>query len=489
MNILTKNIRIAGLLMLLAFIAPSCDDFLEEKPKDRIAVTNSYTTEQDAFSAVNAVYAHLNSQSFDTFGGVYHSSFWVAIGLASDEMANNQAGQASLDQLSSFTYGPDNATLYDVWKQHYKAITLANIAIARIPPIEMDETLKARLLNEAKFLRGLLYFDLVRMFGRIPLVLNEIESITPETAEVDDIYAQIITDLTDAENLPVEQVDGRGRATKGAAKALLAKVYLTRKDYQNCAIKTQEVIDLGVYDLWEDFADIYKIANRGIKEAIFSVGFGDAGGKITFWEVSQFHVRLLPAALVNAGVTTNTLGWQIPTTDLALAYDANDERGPVSVFNSFNETVGGTTYNVPFDKYYFRKYWDVTVPGEFQAKESNQDFPLLRYADVLLMRAEALNELDQSPEAHDYLNMVRNRAGLDDLSGLSKADFLDAVLKERKLEFAAEGHRWFDLVRTGKLETVVPLAKNGVTPQSRHYLFPVPQRERDLNQNLPQNDY
>lgn len=489
MNILTKNIRIAGLLMLLAFIAPSCDDFLEEKPKDRIAVTNSYTTEQDAYSAVNAVYAHLNSQSFDTFGGVYHSSFWVAIGLASDEMANNQAGQASLDQLSTFTYGPDNATIYDVWKQHYKAITLANIAIARIPLIEMDEALKARLLNEAKFLRGLLYFDLVRMFGRIPLLLNEIESITPEIAEVDDIYAQIITDLTDAENLPVEQVDGRGRATKGAAKALLAKVYLTRKDYQNCAIKTQEVIDLGVYDLWDDFADIYKIANRGINEAIFSVGFGDAGGKITFWEVSQFHVRLLPAALVNAGVTTNTLGWQIPTTDLATSYGPDDERGPASVFNSFNETVAGTAYNVPFDKYYFRKYWDVTVPGEFQAKESNQDFPLIRYADVLLMRAEALNELDQSPEAHDYLNMVRNRAGLDDLSDLSKADFLDAVLNERRWEFAAEGHRWFDLVRTGKLETLVPLAKDGVTPQSRNYLFPIPQRERDLNQNLSQNDY
>src|SRR5690606_3546338 len=169
--------------------------------KDRIAVTNSYTTEQDAFSAVNAVYAHLNCQSFDTFGGVYHSSFWVAIGLASDEMSNNQAGQAPLDQLSTFTYGPDNTTIYDVWKQHYKAITLSNIAIARIPAIEMDETLKARLLNEAKFLRGLLYFDLVRMFGRIPLLINEIESTTPEISEVDAIYAQIISDLTDAENL------------------------------------------------------------------------------------------------------------------------------------------------------------------------------------------------------------------------------------------------------------------------------------------------
>src|SRR3989337_2727967 len=134
-------------------MASSCEDFLEENPKDRIAVSNSYTTEQDALSAVNAVYAHLNSQSFDTFGGVYHSSFWVAIGLASDEMLNNQAGQSSLDQLYTFTHGPDNGTIYDVWKQHYKAISLANIAIARIPSIVMDENLKSRLVNEAKFLR------------------------------------------------------------------------------------------------------------------------------------------------------------------------------------------------------------------------------------------------------------------------------------------------------------------------------------------------
>jgi hypothetical protein len=404
-------------------------------------------------------------------------------------MLNNQAGQTPLDQLSTFAYGPDNATVYDVWKQHYKAITLANIAIERIPPIVMDETLKARLLNEAKFLRALLYFDLVRMFGKIPLLLHEVESRTPEAAEVADIYAQIITDLTDAENLPAEQADGRGRATKGAAKALLAKVYLTLKDYDKVIVKTQEVMDLGLYDLWDDYADIYKIQNRGLQEAIFSIGFGDAGGSITFWEVSQFHVRLLPAALVNANITTNTLGWQVPTPALAAAFEPGDERAPVTVFNSFNETVDGTPYNVTFDKYYFRKYWDVTVPGEFKAKESNQDFPLLRYSDVLLMHAEALNELGQTPNAYTYINEVRNRADLGDLSGLTSEQFKDAVLKERRLEFAAEGHRWFDLARTGKLESLVPMAKLGVAPEARHYLFPIPQRERDVNANLPQNDY
>ncbi len=484
-----RNITTASLLLLPALFLSSCDDFLKEDPKDRIATSNFYKTEQDAISAVNAIYGHLNSQSYDTYGGVYHSTFWVTMGLASDEMLNNQAGQVALDQLSSFTYGPDNQAIYDVWKQHYKAITLSNIAIERIPPIQMDETLKARLINEAKFLRGLLYFDMVRMFGRIPLLTHEIEPLTPEAAEVDDIYAQIITDLEAAENLPAGQADGRARATQGAAKALLAKVYLTRKEYDLALAKTQEVIDMGLYELWDNFADIYKIQNRGLGEAIFSVSFGDAGGKITFWEVSQFHVRLLPTALMNAGITTNTLGWQVPTPDLAAAYEAGDERAAATVFNAFNETVNGTAYNVTFDKYYFRKYWDVTVPGEFEAKQSNQDYPLLRYADVLLMHAEALNELGQTDEALGYLNMVRERAGLDDLSGLSKEQFIDALLNERRLEFPAEGHRWFDLVRFGKLESAVPLAKPGIVPDARHNLFPIPQRERELNGNLPQNDY
>jgi starch-binding outer membrane protein, SusD/RagB family len=489
MKIFFKNIRTTGLLIAIVFFVPSCKDFLEENPKDRIASSNYYQNEQEALSAVNAIYGHLNSQSYDTYGGVYHSTFWVTMGLAADEMLNNQAAQPALDQLSTFTYGPDNAAIYDVWKQHYKGIWLANIAIERIPGASMDETLKARLINEAKFLRGLLYFDLVRMFGKIPLLLKEIESLTPEPAEVEDIYTQIMSDLTDAENLPIEQTDGRGRATAGAAKALLAKVYLTLKDHAKAIEKTQQVIDLGIYSLWDDFRDIYKIQNRGLNEAIFSVGFGDAGGKITFWEVSQFHVRLLPAALTNAGITSNTLGWQVPTTALATAYETGDERGPVTVFNSFNETVAGTTYSVAFDKYYFRKYWDVTVPGEFQAKESNQDYPLLRYADVLLMHAEGLNEAGQTSAAHDFLNMVRNRAGLDDLTGLNKEQFRDAILLERRLEFAAEGHRWFDLVRMGKLEGIVPLSKPGVTPQTRHYLFPIPLREIEINTNLSQNDY
>lgn len=482
MKSLNKSLIIffSGLLLGLT----SCEDFLEESPQDRTTVTNFYTTEEAANSAVNAIYAHLNSQGGDSFGGVYHGGVWVAPGLASDELVNLQAGSPDQDQIATFTVTPENGMLYEIWKQHYKAISLANIAIARIPGIDMNVTRRENLINEARFLRGLLYFNMVRLFGEVPLLLDEVVPVAPEKSSVDQIYAQIITDLVSAESLPAEQPLGRGKATSGAAKAILAKVYLTLGRYKDCIDKSEEVIDSGLYELWDDFADIYKIANRGQKEAIFSVGFGTNNGSIIFWEVSQMHVRLLPQELQSAGITTNTLGWTGPTTDLVNAYEAGDERRDVTVFNRFNETVAGTAYNVPFNRYYFRKYWDVTVPSEFKATSAENDFPVIRYADVLLMYAEALNEEGRTGEAMDAVNEVRDRAGLGDLVGLNQADLRDAILEERRLELAAEGHRWFDLVRTNRLEEIVEAAKPGVDVTQEHYLFPIPQRERDLNPNL-----
>lgn len=484
-----KN-KLSNIISLVAFLMmlTSCDDFLEENPKDRTVVDNFYTTEENANSAVNAIYAHLNSQSGDTFGGVYFGGLWVAPGLASDEMINMQQGSLDQDQLATFTSTPDNAMLYEIWKQHYKAISLANIAISRIPDIEMNEDRKKILINESKFLRGLLYFNLVRIFGEIPLLITEVVSTTPSVSTKGKIYEQIIEDLIAAEDLPKEQALGRGRATSGAAKAILAKVYLTLGEYDSCIIKCEEVTAMGLYQLWDDFADNFKLENRGKGEAIFSVGFGTNGGSIIFWEVGQMHVRLLPPELNSEGITTNTLGWTAPSEALVASYSVDDERRDVTVFDRFNETVDGVAYDVPFSRYYFRKYWDVSVASEFEASTCEVDFPVIRYADILLMYAEALNEKDRLAEAHDAINLVRERAELDGLDGLDKEAFKEAVLEERKLELACEGHRWFDLVRTGKLEAVVSAAKPNVTPLPKHYVFPIPQRERDLNSNLPQND-
>jgi len=491
MHFKLKYTKALAALFLLAFVLPSCKKFLEEKPKNLVSVANFYKTQEDAIAAVNAIYGYLNSTSTGSTAGVYHSTFWVIEGLASDEMLNNQFGVPDLDQIATFTESPENNALLETWQMHYKTITIANIAIERIPSIDMDPTLRTRLVNEAKFLRGLMYFDLVRMFGEVPLLTKEVEDLKPSRAPVEDVYAQIISDLGAAEALPADYPagNGKGRATSGAAKSILAKVYLTRKEYDKAAAKALEVINSNRYSLWEDYADVFKLSSRNGKEAIFSVGFGDGGGAISFWEVGQFNVRLLPPQLSEEGVE-NAQGWQIPTMNLYDSYDASDRRRAVTFVTEVHNKNGTTTQIRP----YIQKYWD--RQAEPKANGSFNDYPVIRYADVLLIYAEASNELGNSAVAHEYINKVRKRARFDgttyqnvlpDYAGLSKEQFRAAVLKERRLEFVAEGQRWFDLVRTGTLETLVPIAKPGVVPQQKHYLFPIPQRERDLNENLTQN--
>jgi hypothetical protein len=337
-----------------------------------------------------------------------------------------------------------------------------------------------------------MYFNLVRLFGDVPLVTKEVEDLKPARAPAAAVYDLIISDLSAAEGLPLDYAagSGKGRATSGAAKSLLAKVYLTRKEYDKAAAKALEVINSNQYQLWEDYANVFKLSSRNGKEAIFSVGFGDGGGAISFWEVGQFNVRLLPRELTEEGVE-NSQGWQIPTMHLYNSYDADDRRRSVTFVTEVRNRNGSTTQIRP----YIQKYWDRVA--EPKANGSFNDFPVIRYADVLLMYAEALNELGNSATAHEYINKVRRRARfngttylnvLPDYVGLSKEQFKTAVLDERRKEFVAEGHRWFDLARTGTLQTLVPLAKPGVVPQAKHYVMPLPQRERDLNENLDQNE-
>ena len=485
-------IKFLPLIILALASFSSCKKFLEEAPKSNVTVANFYKTEGDAISAVNSIYAYLNSISTGSTAGVYHSALWVTAGLASDEMLNNQLGAPQFDQLATFTHAPQNIALLEIWAMHYKTITIANIAINRIPSISMSEPLKARLIGEAKFLRALMYFNLVRMYGGIPLVLEENAALTPPPATVDAIYTQIILDLTDAAtNLPLSYAagNGRGRATQGAANAILAKVYLTTEDWANATASAKKVIDSNQYQLWEDFGDVFKLSSRNGKEAIFSVGFGDAGGAIIFWEAGQFLVRLLPAKLSEEGVI-NAQGWQIPTQNLYDAYNPDDRRRAVTFITEINGSAGSSTIRP-----YIQKYWDRVA--EPTGNESSNDFPVIRYSDILLIYAEANNELGISNLAHEYINLVRKRARFDgtnyvnavpDYIGLGKEPMREAILKERRMEFVAEGQRWFDLARTKTLEVKVPLAKPGVTPTAKHYKFPIPQNELDLNPNLVQND-
>ncbi len=493
---MSNSLTFKGIILsiVLTLIMGSCNDILEEDPQDQVFATNFFQNENDAIGAVNAIYAALNSTSIGpTFGGVYHSTHWVIQGLASDEMNNRQAGTPQNDQLETFQFNASNSTIFDMWIQLYRALSFANFALSGIPDSPINEDIKTRLVGEASFLRGILYFELVRLFGEVPMILEDEDEIRPSKNSVEEIYTQIISDLNIAVNGLPQSYDagnGLGRATWGAAKSAMARVYLTRGEWQLAADNALDVINSGNYALWPDFADAFRIANENGQETVFGVGFGDGGGSISFWEVGQFNVRLLPRSLTTVIPGVNAQGWQVATQDLYDSYETGDRRRDVT----FMTDVGGT----PLDDPYIRKYWDDI--GEPQAGNTEADFPLIRYSDVLLMYAEALNEINGGPTADAYnaINQVRQRARFDgtqdqpvlaDLVGLSQSEFSDAVLLERRKEFVAEGHRWFDLVRTGKLQELVPVAKPGVTPQSYHVLFPIPLEEIDLNQNLlPQND-
>ncbi|MBK9018147.1 MAG: RagB/SusD family nutrient uptake outer membrane protein [Saprospiraceae bacterium] len=429
-------LRFSILFFFLAIMAIACKGLLEEDPKDQVFVDNFFQTENDAIAAVNAVYSILNStSSAPTFGGVYHSSYWVAVGLASDEMENQLVGATDLDQLATFTHTPVNGTLYDIWRNAYKGISNANFAIGGIPTVKMDEAKKNRLLGEARFLRGLLYFDLVRLFGDIPLVLSLDGEITPPRNPKAEVYAQIISDLDFAkQNLPASYPanDGLGRATTGAAAGLLAKVYLTQGEWQKCVDQCLAVINSGNYGLYDDFAEAFRIPNENGKETLFSIGFGTAGNSISFWEVGQFNVRLLPRQLSGAIPGVNAQGWQSANQNLYDSFDAQDQRRAVTFLTDIQNVDGSTTTVEP----HFQKYWDKT--SEPLAGNTDHDF-YLRYADVADVR-RGTERAENGPDAaaYDAVNQVRKRARFNgttelnippDLAGLSYQSFRRAAAR------------------------------------------------------------
>ena len=296
-----------------------------------------------------------------------------------------------------------------------------------------------------------------------------------------------------------------GRPNPLIVKAFLSRVYLFKgfltgeaADYQLCLDNAEEVISKNIFNLWKDYANIWKLPNMHGKETIISINFNATNSNDL--RGGQFLVRLLPEVIsaekpsgVSDVVPTNANGWEAPTEALYNAFENGDRRKSVSFISNFDYSDGSS---IQFDPY-FSKYWDREMePG---GQNSNQDFPYMRYADILLMKAEAINEIKKGPddEAYSTINEIRARARFDgtgiqdvlpDLSGLSYDEFRDAILDERQREFAMEGQRWYDLKRFGKLVEKVKEAKPTTNPDSHLNYLPIPSRERGINPNLTQND-
>ena len=459
-------------------LSTACQDkFLDLRPISEASSATFYKTASDLANALSGAYSALQ------LNGQYTELFMVAE-LPSDDTFPSLSGSVTdQDEFDKFYLRTTNPYLAARWNDGYRGIYRTNTVINRSQGIEMNEELKARYVAEAQFLRALMYFNLVRVFGDVPLVVKEIERAEEGYQygrnPAAEVYAQIIADLTEAEAvLPVTYAAAdAGRATRGAAKALLGKVYLTLGRHAEAAGKLKEVIDLGVYDLLPSYADVFAPGNKNHKESVFAVQYK----KGSLGEGNRMPNAFAPENSGNAVIQFGGDGQNRPHADLLAAYEPNDPRKDFSAATSYQNARGETVLYS-----YVKKYSDVPAVKY----DNDNNFLVIRYADVLLMYAEALNEAGYAPdgEAFTALNRVRGRVGLPAKTAAdlpNQAAFHDAVLQERRVELAFEGHRWFDLVRTGRalqmLQAKAALIgiRTGVTADN--LLFPVPQSQIDIN--------
>ena len=465
-----KNYILAGLLTLS--LTACKEQFLDLSPVSAVGTTSFFKTQSDVLTALNGAYGALQ------FNGQY-GQLYVVAEIPSDDTSPVLSGSVTdQDEFDKFYVRTTNPYTLARWSDGYRGIYRTNAVIGQIAGITIDETLKKRIVGEAKFLRALMYFNLVRVFGDVPLVITEItdplQGYDYGRAPVADVYTQIISDLTDAEGVLSVSYTGAdiGRATSGAAKSLLGKVYLTQKRYADATVKLKEVIDKGTYTLLPNYADLFKPANKNSKESIFEVQYkkGNVG------EGSNWANQYAPENSGNTVITFGGSGNNHPTPDLDNSYETSDPRRNVSMASSYVNSSGAK-----IDYYYVKKYADPPVVNN----DSEDNWYVLRYADVLLMYAESLNETGKPAEALPFLNQVRKRVGLADKTGLAQDALRLAIEQERRVELAFEGHRWFDLVRTGRALPVLQAKAAAIGIKTaltaNNLLFPIPQSQIDIN--------
>lgn len=459
----------------------SCKKFLQLEPEYVVNTASFYKTEQDFETAIVGSYSELQS--------LYNAPM-IYIGELTTDNAHIlwTSPTTSESELDEMRITPSNGFVGSAWNLNYKIITESNTILDNIDKAGLRDALKAQYKGEAEFLRAYAYFNLVRLFGDLPIVTHnftspgEIQLYDMSRKSVDSVYVIIIDDLKQASS-DLEGVKGlsKSRASVGAAKALLGKVYLTRHQYDEASAVLDDVISGGTYSLQTDYGSLFTNNNNELPESIFEVKYlsgniGEGNSFSSIFTPPSFNAAIFP-------MNMNGSGRIIPTRDIMNAYEPDDIRRKESIMDSLR-VRGGTYEPIP----YGLKLVDFTVgiPGD-----GGINYIALRYADVLLMYAEALNELDRTDEAYPYINKVRKRANLNDLGGLSKEEFRTAMEKERRVEFLCEGYRWFDLVRTGRAITVIDdyFKNNGLSFSltQNELLMPIPQRETDINPNMKQN--
>lgn len=479
-------------IALLGFSFSSCSDFLEQNPQTDLSENDFYKTADDILSAVNGAYSSL--QEGDIYGN------WYVFGeIPSDNTRNQLSGSVTTqNEFDQFYIDTQNSMIANFWKAAYKVINRTNTILGRIDGIEINTELANRYKLECKFIRALMYFNLVRVYGDVPLVLKEIsisESYDILREPKENVYNQIIADLKEAQDLPVSYSTAEdGRATQGAAKALLANVYMTLHKYAEAETILAEIINSGRYSLLENtpgslnidgYKNAFSPVNHNSKEGIFEIQFLKGG----YGEGSNYANNFAPEnSGTNVVAVGGTGGNNIPEMDIYNAYEEGDLRRDFSMSLGYYDNRKNNEW---VESRYVCKFMDVP----YQNNDASNNYPVIRYADVILMYAEALNQNGKTAEACKYLNMTRRRGfGYQttetspvDLQTTDKAQFALMVEQERRVELAFENHRWFDLIRTGRAVEV--MRSKGFSLNETNLICPIPQKQIDVNPKLTQNDY
>lgn len=491
------NTYITAIALSAAVSLSGCSKFLEETDPSNFSTGTFYTKPEHAKSSVNAIYASMRDPLGSGFGGGAWNMLEFATGLAGTDL-----GQAANSYfIKDLTNTAENGYGLTLWTAYYRGIANANSSLKYVPGITMDEAQKTKLLGEAYFLRAWYYFNLVQMFGKIPIVTEpvnlESEQLRPAQSTVEEVYNLIVSDLQKAEQAGLPWKDESGRVSTGAIKSLLAKVYLTMagyplqkgvSHYTLAAQKAKEVMESGAFKLFDNYRSLRDLAMKNKDEHIFMIQY--LAGTLA----SNFQVLLLPYNK-NISAYSDETGGIYATTAFAQSFQPNDLRAKEKqfFFTTFTHQDNRNQV-VDLGGYFIYKYFDTTA--SLTTATSGMNWPVLRYADVLLMFAEATNEVSgPSAEVYNAVNAIRDRAELADLTGLTKDQLREAIWKERWYELCFENITWFDMVRLRKAfnvgtkqfdEYVGHKFSYGPTLKERELLFPIPTSEV-LNGKLEQN--
>lgn len=515
----SKNTFLLSLSVACLLGLASCSKDLEIANPNAPTIDNFWKTANDAQSGVNAIYSTYHRV------GLARNEFFLTI-VRSDEGFSTSPNSTLINNFDVFNV--TNYNLWEtttVWQDLYVGIGRCNQVLDNVPAIDMDETVKNQLLGEAKFMRGFFYYYLATLWGNVPVLLKtSLPTDYPPTTPQAEVYQQCEADFKAAAAvLPVKYDNaGVGRATRGAAYGMLGKCYLQMHDYANAAAALKWLTEgegKDVYALMDNYRDNFLEATENNKESVFEfqnavnpaenhdddasgnpdnlnygtsippffaprpIGFTD--GQARRWCVWEFLKE------------KTTDGKRDPRLAASFIYDSTDVRGPdyTMVYGQswtsrgYADVEGDPIAQATQNTVYFRKFLnDATSNGE--VFHSGNNYRYLRYSDVLLLYAEALNGLGETAKAYPFVNKVRARAGLAPLAGgMDKAAFLTQIKHERLTELCGEGHRWEDLVRWGDLSTKLATRDEGFSHYTDKYaLLPIPQYELDVNTHMQQNE-